>query len=260
MAISNKPTSVKSSGSSKDSAPPYRTLRHFESPKEVLHAIRDAIMVNQDVWDATHVPHGNVSLDTICFQATAPTGERGFLIDVDASSKPNGDPVFHSVNSLSRDLYPEDPNVSIDYLDDLESFYYVLAYIPIAFTGPSTKHPTLPHVLQSWVSTPSSKEAVLEKEAMITGYGIEAGHTDPYFSSYVFETLLDDWQTILRYRFEQKAALERPRTTEQLERDSKEDYEDFLERIDWFIDLVEQFGEVEVSEIDKRMNTFQLDQ
>ena len=48
-------------------------------------------------------------------------------------------------------------------------------------------------------------------------------------------------------------------TKETLRKESDEDYEDFLERIDWAIEVMEDFGDGEFDEIDTLLTTFKLD-
>jgi len=96
----------------------------------------------------------------------------------------------------------------------------------------------------------------------MTGSGIEYGHIQPYFGTFIFETLLEDWHTILKYRHEKRAAREfcsSPVTKVMLRKESDEDYEDLLERLDWAIEVMEDFGDGQFDEIDTQMTTFKVD-
>jgi hypothetical protein len=174
--------------------------------------------------------------------------------------KPNG----NSATAISRDIFPSSEISPPDYFDDLESFYYVLAYICIAFTEPHACQPNLPHTVSVWATNPQSKKSTRAKRAITSGSGVEYGHVQPYFGTFVFETLLEDLHTILKYRHEKRTAreLNSPTATvtkEMIRKESDEDYEDVLERLDWAIEVMEDFGDGQVDEIDTQMTTFKLD-
>lgn len=98
----------------------------------------------------------------------------------------------------------------------------------------------------------------------MSGSGVEYGHVQPYFGTFIFETLLEDLHTILKYRHEKRIAreLNSPSvavTKEMIKKESDEDYEDVLERLDWAIEVMEDFGDGQVDEIDTQMTTFKVD-
>lgn len=260
MAISSIPIRVPKLCT--DSRP--RTLHQFESRQEVLFALRDAIAAHQVQWNASQVAHGNISIDTICIGDTESPGARGFLISLEESTKPNGVPTFHSAAAVSREIFPSSKFLPLDYFDDLESFYYVLAYICIAFTEPYTCLSNIPRTVSVWATNPQSEKAALAKRAIMSGSGIEYGHVQPYFGTFIFETLLEDLHTILKYRNEKRTARELNSssftTREMVRKESDEDYEDFLERFDWAIEVMEDFGDGQFDEIDTQMTTFKVNQ
>ncbi|KAF9479412.1 hypothetical protein BDN70DRAFT_878788 [Pholiota conissans] len=76
--------------------------------------------------------HGGITVDTICIGArlSAPDAH-GFLIE---PSPYTADATFQSVRALS-DMLGRKQTFPLDYLDDLESFYYVLAWMCYAYDG-----------------------------------------------------------------------------------------------------------------------------
>ena len=95
------------------------------------------------------------------------------------------------------------------------------------------------------------------------GSGVECSHVQPYFGTFIFGTLLEDLHTILKYRNEKRASRmfsSPPVTKEMLRTESDEDYADFLERLDWAIEVMEDLGDRQIDEIDTQMTTFKVDQ
>ena len=88
-------------------------------------------------------------------------------------------------------------------------------------------------------------------------------HIQPYFGRFIFSTLLEDLHTILKYGYEKRSARafsSWPVTKEMIRKESDEDYEDFLERFDWAIGVIKDFGEGQLDEFDTQMATFKLDE
>ena len=227
--------------------------------------------VHQSIWNRYQVAHGNISINTIFIGDTKYPGTRGFLINLENSTvrlfllketedrsfslfkTPNGDPRFQSAAAISKDIFPSSKFPPVDYFDDLESFYYVLAHICIAFTKLHTLHPNLPYNVSVWAINSRFEKSNLTKTAIISGSGVEHGHVQPYFGRFIFSALLEDLHTIF------KAFSSWPVTKEMIRKDSDEDYEDFLERPDWAIGVIEDFEDGQLDEIDTQMATFKLD-
>ncbi|KDR85790.1 hypothetical protein GALMADRAFT_234869 [Galerina marginata CBS 339.88] len=130
----------------------------FNSAQEVLYAFRDAIAGHRNLWNAK-ILHRDVSVNNILIGANPfDIGNRGLIIDLDMAIRIDRDKslagqdfrtgtrAFQSVNVLNS-YSSETSTVPHDYLDDLESFFYVLCWIccghdrpkPQDFTG---RHPT----------------------------------------------------------------------------------------------------------------------
>ncbi|PPR06321.1 hypothetical protein CVT24_001033 [Panaeolus cyanescens] len=121
---------------------------------DLIVALRDAIVGHQELWDKSNVLHRDVSDKNILYKkerkGNSPLG--GVLIDYDLSiyflredsnhevDFRTGTKAFQSSTVLlchRQELKAEPvPNILIDHLDDLESFFWVLYYITLENVGP----------------------------------------------------------------------------------------------------------------------------
>ncbi|KAF8808147.1 hypothetical protein BYT27DRAFT_7211731 [Phlegmacium glaucopus] len=195
-----------------------RTLDQFDNRQELLYALSDAIAQHGEKWTTSGIVHGNINLNTIRIgNMHGPPGTRGILVNNHQS--PSATPVaFQSVMSIVEAIPGRmSRTVALDYVDDLESFYYVLAYICTTFSGPHTKlaTSTIPSPIKCiWsisedgsLSSRIYKASFLEKETNLKffRYGVGRGRVTPYFSSRdIIESLLEDLHCVLRYRYLRK--------------------------------------------------------
>ncbi|KAF6760847.1 hypothetical protein DFP72DRAFT_959514 [Ephemerocybe angulata] len=124
-------------------------LHKFKSQHQALAAIRDAIQGHWNLLQAG-ILHRDVSIDNILFgQDDADPGHRGVLIDLEMAVSTGGGPtssvltdnpmgthLYQAVSVLrsgteERFLIP----VPHDYLDDLESFFWILCHLIYGFDG-----------------------------------------------------------------------------------------------------------------------------
>lgn len=149
--------------------------------------------------------------------------------------------------------------VALNYVDDLESFYYVLAYICTTFSGPQTKlsTSTIPSTIKRvWsivedgsLSSRISKASFLEKETNLQffRYGKGSGCITPYFSCHgIIEALLEDLHCVLRYRYLRRAGgggLDTDLCSEELQaimrEEANDDYFRFKQCIEYAIGLLD---------------------
>ncbi|KAF8971761.1 hypothetical protein BDZ97DRAFT_2025276 [Flammula alnicola] len=212
---------------------PARSLHQFKRPQDVLRAVRDAIVAHKRNYMSTGTIHGNVTVDTIFIggHPDAPTAQ-GFLVH---PSPMTADPTFKSVMALSHTLR-RTYLLPVDYLDDLESFFYVLAWMCYAYDGVVNGPPHFVPVhqralaLSRWAASPSSRESVLEKEGMLFGTGIVYGQSpvSGFWGGETYQELLDYLHYVLGSRYREKLELGRPRTIQELRSDAAEDYDAFL--------------------------------
>ncbi|KAJ2916708.1 hypothetical protein MD484_g3714, partial [Candolleomyces efflorescens] len=143
------------------------SIEKFTSVAQLLAALRDAIAAHKLLFlkDIIHrdISPGNILLG----KAGAEEGIRGILIDLDIAFKcgvlgpdraahVNGTRVFQSLTVLRTcELEPCDVSAH-DYLDDLESFFWVLSYLLITYNADGTRatRTNLHKYLDSWNASP----------------------------------------------------------------------------------------------------------
>ncbi|KAF8956463.1 hypothetical protein BDZ97DRAFT_1851662 [Flammula alnicola] len=136
-------------------------IEGFETPQDLLFAYRDAIAGHQNLLNIG-ILHRDVSINNILIakSGSAP-GNRGVLIDLDMAIRINvaersvqadfrtGTRAFQSLNVVQS---CGKTNMTQDYLDDLESFYYVLCWVCFGYAGPNKILDPFPDRLAIWES------------------------------------------------------------------------------------------------------------
>ncbi|PPQ88879.1 hypothetical protein CVT25_009114 [Psilocybe cyanescens] len=146
-----------------------RRIEEFGCPEEILMAIHDAIESHRRQYVRTGQIHGNINTETIYIGSPSVFScNMGFLTE-----SPVKQELFQSVNMLSATVLDREPKFALDYADDLESFYYIIAWMSMAYTDPAVKlHPVMyPSALASWALCPDEPESVLEKQSRLIGSG-----------------------------------------------------------------------------------------
>ncbi|KAF5340986.1 hypothetical protein D9611_006058 [Ephemerocybe angulata] len=124
-------------------------LHEFTSQRQAIAALRDAIQGHWNLLRAG-ILHRDVSIDNILFgKDGAEEGHRGILIDLEMAASTGGGPtsrvitenrfgtyLYHSIAVLrsgrdERLLLP----AAHDYLDDLESFFWILCHLLHGYEG-----------------------------------------------------------------------------------------------------------------------------
>ncbi|KAF8955208.1 hypothetical protein BDZ97DRAFT_1674590 [Flammula alnicola] len=153
------------------------SIEGFKTPQDVLFAYRDAIAGHQNLWNKG-ILHRDVSINNILIgRPGSPVGYRGVIIDLDMAIWINvknrlvmadvrtGTRAFQSINVLES--YDAE-NMTQDHLDDLESFYYVLCWICLGYSGPKNILDPFPPRLVNWeqgdaMLAADAKEAFLQR-------------------------------------------------------------------------------------------------
>ncbi|RXW15296.1 hypothetical protein EST38_g10560 [Candolleomyces aberdarensis] len=120
---------------------------HFTSMKHAISALRDAIAGHRNlIHQDRRILHRDISISNILLgNPGAQKGLRGFLIDLDMAIFWNRDPseiiadcrtgtrLFQSIMVLRS--FEKKFQTTHDYLDDMESYFYVLCYLMFCFSG-----------------------------------------------------------------------------------------------------------------------------
>ncbi|KAF8522008.1 hypothetical protein JB92DRAFT_2888933 [Gautieria morchelliformis] len=114
----------------------------FSSRGELLLAFHDAVQAHLNLYQKANILHRDVSMGNILINTDEGAGEgnRGILIDLDYAVRLEKlDTAPKTVGTrrfMSRNLLQKKHASSHSYLDDLESFYYVLSWLICEYDGP----------------------------------------------------------------------------------------------------------------------------
>lgn len=106
--------------------------------------------------------------------------------------------------------YKLDRGISRDYLDDLESFYYLLCKICATYVGPKMQSMTIPDFIKNWDQSNPSKAASAKMNTML--YEDFKPTVTKYFGK-IFQHLLEDlgdfFATVIERKRKDRIARER---------------------------------------------------
>ncbi|TEB25618.1 hypothetical protein FA13DRAFT_1692942 [Coprinellus micaceus] len=141
-----------------------KSVLFFTSVLQLLCAVRDAIAAHQRLVDV-RVLHRDISHNNVLLgKEGAADGDRGVIIDFDMAFRATdtnptvttdsniGTRVFQSLCVL-HSSYPGEKPPSHDYLDDLESFLYLLTYIFLLYKPDGSRFQskdTGPSIVRGW--------------------------------------------------------------------------------------------------------------
>ncbi|KAF4609494.1 hypothetical protein D9613_012347 [Agrocybe pediades] len=180
-----------------------KPLEDFDTPEEVLYALRDAIQGHKNLWDKG-ILHRDISVNNILIAHSGKVQQRGTLIDLDmaisidrtknlAGTHRTGTYVFQSVSVLSKARPGFENRHPHDYLDDLESFLYVLCWIAQRFENPGNLRKDPPPYFEKWKATPYDN-AEDSKVAFFIGRKLPS--TSLFFGP-IFDTLIEEFRLFL---------------------------------------------------------------
>ncbi|RXW14933.1 hypothetical protein EST38_g10927 [Candolleomyces aberdarensis] len=136
------------------------SIDNFRTPEEMLAALRDAIQAHQTLYSIgilhRDITHSNILIGIKGFESE--DGERGVIIDLDMAIKNRrpildickdfrtGTLMFQSImvsRFFAKDSDDQTPHPAQDYLDDLESFFWLLVFLLFMYKPNGEKLP--PH-------------------------------------------------------------------------------------------------------------------
>ncbi|KAF8584585.1 hypothetical protein K439DRAFT_1134675 [Ramaria rubella] len=114
-------------------------LHHFSNRTELLTAYHDALQAHRNLYEKAGILHRDIKPENILINPNGDEGNHGILIDFDhairvtdsspySTKRKIGTYFFMSHRALEGEIHT--------FMDDLESFYYVLVYIGRTYSGP----------------------------------------------------------------------------------------------------------------------------
>ncbi|KIJ37513.1 hypothetical protein M422DRAFT_33638 [Sphaerobolus stellatus SS14] len=164
-----------------------KTLDQFSSRKELILAFHDAVLAHRNLHQIAGILHRDISIRNILIDSHGVEGSRGILIDFDnavrvvdeslyAKKSRVGTYRFMSLNLLSKDSAPKQQT----YINDLESFYYVLCWIMWVYVEPGKKTSVTPYPASAW---DEDMMVYTAKWAHLKRLTFEADPFQPYFGA-----------------------------------------------------------------------------
>ncbi|KAF6760758.1 hypothetical protein DFP72DRAFT_804790, partial [Ephemerocybe angulata] len=153
----------------------------FESRYQLVSAFRDAIAAHGDLLKR-QVLHRDISVNNILLRGNSGTHSRSsVLIDLDlavwaergvSATKGDGNKgtrMYQSISALRHsDPDNEHPAPPLDYLDDLESFFYVFSHLIFGFSQPGKLFERTRLFMRDW-ETPIERMSATVKENFLRG-------------------------------------------------------------------------------------------
>ncbi|KAF6760792.1 kinase-like domain-containing protein [Ephemerocybe angulata] len=155
---------------------------NFTSRHQVISALRDAIAAHRKLVERGIIHRDISPWNILLGHPGAPEGLRGILIDLDMAMRAEsgmsldevdpqtGTRTYQSISVLLANDPRNDPIPPHDYLDDLESFLYVLCHILLGFKKPGEPSKPTPDLIAGW-DDPDAKTAMTNKVVLMAeGY------------------------------------------------------------------------------------------
>ncbi|KAF6760807.1 hypothetical protein DFP72DRAFT_1092094 [Ephemerocybe angulata] len=175
---------------------PGPSLAYFKSQAQAIRALRDAVKVHSNLLIAG-ILHRNISLDNILLVEEGNSAEddvSGVLFDLSMAVLATGEKTKLSpesrtvasrifVSCAMLDCRAKSlARIAQDYLDDLESFQYVLVRLLHGFTG--VNQPVIKHAPDSPLTKWATRDGAKDNKLMYLKFGpSELSHTIPLFWS-----------------------------------------------------------------------------
>ncbi|KAF5341153.1 hypothetical protein D9611_006045 [Ephemerocybe angulata] len=183
-----------------------------ESRHQLISALRDAIAAHHDLLNR-QVLHRDISMYNILLKGpdSAP-GRSGVLIDLDlavwaergvSNTKADvnkGTRMYQSISALcSSDPTNDHPSPPLDYLDDLESFFYVFCHLIFGSGRPGVPPLTRRQrsYMQNW-DYPVARNSADSKEVFVRGPSYYANIRAPSAYGEAFTTLFRAFRELIK--------------------------------------------------------------
>jgi hypothetical protein len=160
------------------------------------------------------------------------------------------DAVFQSFRSLAH-LIGRKIIAPVDYLDDLESFFYILAYMGYAYKGGNGGYPVKVNQadwatpLARWASRPLHRTSIVDKEMIVHNSGIDFGGipVSDFWGGAAFQVyVLNEMGMCLSRSYLEKIDRATPLTRQEFLSKANDDYDCFISVLDKYIKHFLQFA------------------
>ncbi|KAF8530000.1 hypothetical protein JB92DRAFT_557978 [Gautieria morchelliformis] len=155
-----------------------KTIDQFATRRDLLLAFHDAVLAHQQLYEVAGILHRDISIGNILINPGGVKGNRGILIDFDHAIRVGDTSPYSTKARIGTWRYMSgrvlEGKVPHTYLDDLESFYYVLCWILMVHTAPRVQR-TPPSIASYWDKSMS--------------HAIKLGQ----IASYAFDLPLEPW-------------------------------------------------------------------
>ncbi|KAF8576675.1 hypothetical protein K439DRAFT_1397152 [Ramaria rubella] len=168
-----------------------KPIYKFSNRRELLLAFHDVIQAHRNLYQIAEILHRDVSIGNILINndPQAVEGDRGILIDLDFAVRleklAKGPRSVGTRRFMSHNLLQSWQQQRHSYLDDLESFYYVLCWMVCIYDGPGDQHGShieeTPPVLAAW---DARDEGAAKRQHMHEEFSLPV---QPYFGDAVRE-------------------------------------------------------------------------
>ncbi|KAF8584582.1 hypothetical protein K439DRAFT_1566433 [Ramaria rubella] len=116
-------------------------LHHFSNRKELLMAYHDALQAHRNLYEIAGILHRDIKPENILINPDGEEGSRGILIDFDHAIRVADTSPYSTKRKIGTYFFMSERALKGEthtFMDDLESFYYVLVYIGRTYSGPRT--------------------------------------------------------------------------------------------------------------------------
>ncbi|CAA7262391.1 unnamed protein product [Cyclocybe aegerita] len=228
-------------------------IHKFSSRMQLLCAFRDAVAGHQRMWEM-NVIHRDISVNNVLIGADgAEEGWKGVVIDLDMAvfwereltmalvDFRTGTRAFQSLFVLNSEKDRGKKRIlAHDYLDDLESFFYVFCWVCMRYDVDANLLKDPP--LKEWESE-NIKLGYLSKKEFLTSEPIEHDHNEVIDTfGPIFQTLFDALRAFLREKYYWKLENRNtmPTTIDAMLPRSKKDYATFINLFDTSIEALKK--------------------
>lgn len=161
-------------------SPAGRVLHEFQSIRELLHSMRDAVRAHQSLYETGGILHRDISPNNIIIidghgdSSNQNDGFKGMLIDLDLAKTRDSGPsgARHQTGTVQFMAIEVLDNYEHTYRHDLESFFYVLLWLCLSYdlTSHTKKVSQRVSLLDRWTG-PTIRNIIMEKKVNVSANG-----------------------------------------------------------------------------------------